>query len=243
MDRSSRRSAARASVSGGGRAADFPQAVGAEPLIAAALRRGVMGAHQQPTPKEPVMRTLMHSGNLARYGGLIATVVLVAFGVGAVYSGIDGRDMVRDNLRQENIVGTPDSTIPGQVVDTGSEARAFADVMRRHALEATGGKTYAEMDRFLAKGGGTTSDEKAALVQGGRPVDNPARNIWVTETALATALNTAYFAEQVALFSIVMGIALLLTGVGFGVVSLRLLKRDREAADTRVPASGSTQSA
>ena len=91
--------------------------------------------------------------------------------------------------------------------------------MRHHALEATDGKTYAEMDRFLAaKGGGTTSDESAALVQNGKPVDNPARNIWVTETALSTALNTAYFAEQVALFSIVMGFALLLTGVGFGIV-------------------------
>jgi hypothetical protein len=182
------------------------------------------------------MRTLTHS-NFARYGGIIAAVVLVAFGVGSIYSGVDGRNMVRDNLRQENIVGTPDSKIPGQLVSTGSEARAFADVMRAHTLEATGGKTYAEMDRFLAKGGGTTSDEKAALVQKGEPVENPARNIWVTSAALSTALNTAYFAEQVALFSIIMGIALLLTGVGFGVVSLRLLKRERQT-DMRVPVTG-----
>jgi hypothetical protein len=185
------------------------------------------------------MRTLTHS-NFTRYGGIVASVILIAFGIGAVYSGVDGRDMVRDNLRAEKIVGTPDSKIPGQVVDTGSEARAFADVMRHHTMEATGGKTYAEMDRFLAEGGGTTSDEKAALVENGKPVDNPARNIWVTETALSTALNTAYFAEQVALFSIVMGFALLLTGAGFGVVSVRLLKRGREAADVRVPASGAT---
>lgn len=186
------------------------------------------------------MRTLTHSGNIARYGGIIASVVLIAFGIGSVYSGVDGRDMVRDNLRAEKIVGTPDSTIPNQLVDTGGEARAFAKVMRGHALEATGGKTYAEMDRFLAKGGGTTSDEKAALVQGGKPVDNPARNIWVTETALSTALNTAYFAEQVALFSIVIGFALLLTGVGFGIVSIRLLKRPRQTADVRVPAAGAS---
>src|SRR5215212_125960 len=125
-------------------------------------------------------------GTLTRYGGIAASIILIAFGIGAVYSGIDGRDLVRDNLRAEQIVGTPDSTIPNQLVDTGSEARAFAKVMRGHALEATGGKTYAEMDRFLAaKGGGTTSDEKAALVQNGKPVDNPARNIWVTETALS----------------------------------------------------------
>ena len=183
------------------------------------------------------MRSPKHPSDLARRGGLVASLVLLAFGIGAVYSGLDGRDTVRDNLRQENIVGTPDSTIPGQRVDSGSEARAFADVMRKHTLAATEGKTYAEMDRFMAKGGGTTSDEKAALVQGGKPVDNPARNIWVTETALSTALNTAYFAERVALFSIVMGIALLLTGVGFGIVSLRLLRRTPAArADLRAAA-------
>jgi hypothetical protein len=178
---------------------------------------------------------------LTRYGGIAASVILIAFGVGAVYSGLDGRGMVRDSLRAEQIVGTPDSTIPGQRVDTGSEARAFADVMRLHALEASGGKTYAELDRFLAaKGGGTTSDEKAALTQSGKPVDNPVRNLWVTETALSTALNTAYFAEQVALFSIVMGFALLLIGLGFGVVSIRLLSGGRKTADVRVPAAGAT---
>jgi hypothetical protein len=45
----------------------------------------------------------------------------------------------------------------------------------------------------------------------------------VTSTALSTALNTAYFAKSVATFAIVMGIALLLTGIGFLVVSVRLL--------------------
>jgi hypothetical protein len=172
---------------------------------------------------------------LTRYGGIVASIILIAFGIGAVYSGLDGRDTVRDQLRAERIIGTPDSTIPGKLVDTGSEARAFADVMRDHTLAATDGNTYAEMDRFLAKGGGTTNDEQAAVVQNGKPVDNPARQIWVTETALSTALNTAYFAERVALFSIVMGIALLLSGIGFAVVSLRLLTRTPDEARAGAP--------
>jgi hypothetical protein len=176
---------------------------------------------------------------LTRYGGIIASVILIVFGIGAIYSGVDGRSLVRDELRQENIVGTPDSTIPGQRVDTGSEARAFSEVMRKHALEATGGQTYAEMPRFIGKDGKPTNDEAAAAIdeKSGKPVENGARNIWVTETALATALNTSYFAERVALFSIVMGIALLLTGMGFGVVSLRLLRREA------VPAGGRTAGA
>ena len=42
----------------------------------------------------------------------------------------------------------------------------------------------------------------------------------MTQTALTTALNTSFFAERVALFSIVMGAALLLTGIGFFVLTL-----------------------
>ena len=171
-----------------------------------------------------------------RYGGIVASVILIAFGIGAVYSGIDGRNYVRDNLAAEKIVGTPDSTIPNQKVDTGSEAQAFADVMRKHTLEATNGQTYAEMPRFMGKNGQPTNDEKAAaLTPKGTPQDNPARQIWVTQTALSNALNMSYFAEQVALFSIVMGVALLLTGVGFGIVSIRLLKRrEPESVTDRV---------
>ena len=181
---------------------------------------------------------------LTRYGGIIASIILIAFGIGAIYSGVDGRNYVRDNLAAEKIVGTPDSTIPNQKVDTGSEAQAFADVMRKHTLEATGGQTYAEMPRFLGKDGKPTNDEAAAQTRpSGAPVDNPARQIWVTQTALSNALNMSYFAEQVALFSIVMGIALLLTGVGFGVVSVRLLRKGREQADMRVPARGAAPAA
>ena len=53
-----------------------------------------------------------------------------------------------------------------------------------------------------------------------RPVDNGLRNLWVTETALTTALNTSYMAEQLSLFGIVVGIALLLAGIGFGILAL-----------------------
>jgi hypothetical protein len=41
----------------------------------------------------------------------------------------------------------------------------------------------------------------------------------VTETALATALNMAFFAEQVSTFGIVVAIALILAGLGFGILA------------------------
>jgi len=168
---------------------------------------------------------------LIRYGGIAASVMLIAFGVGSVYSGFDGRDRVQSDLAREQIVGTPDSTIPGQKVDTGSEAQAFADVIRKHTLEATGGQTYAQMGRFLDASGKPTKDEAAAAKdpKTGKPVENPLRNMWVTATALTTALNTAYFAESVSTFVIVMGIALTLAGIGFLILTIRLL-RPAEAA-------------
>jgi hypothetical protein len=160
------------------------------------------------------------------YAGIAASVVLIAFGIGSIVTGFDGRNTIQDDLKRERIVGTPDSTIPGQLVDTGGEAHAFANVMRKHSLEATGGRTYAEMGRFVDDNGKETDDEKKAAKdpKTGQPVENEKRNIWVTETALATALNVSYFAERVSTFAIVMGIALLLTGIGFLVLTLSLLR-------------------
>jgi hypothetical protein len=163
------------------------------------------------------------------YGGIVASLILIAFGVGAIAIGIDGRSEVRDAIAEQNITATPDAAEltngklePGQAIKTGAEAKAFADIMEYHALESTEGKRYAEMGRFLTADGKETSDEALAAKdpKTGRPVENGLRNLWVTETALTTALNTSFFAERVALFSIVMGSALLLTGIGFLVLTL-----------------------
>jgi hypothetical protein len=162
------------------------------------------------------------------YGGIVASVILVAFGAGAIVIGATGFDDVRDEIAQQKIVAGDDAAEltdgklqPGDEIKTGAQARSFADIMEHHTLEATGGKRYAEMGRFLTADGSDTNDEaQAAKTDEGRPVENGLRNMWVTETALSTALNTAFFAERVAVFSIVMGVALLLTGIGFLVLTL-----------------------
>lgn len=173
---------------------------------------------------------------LFEYGGIAASVILIVFGAGSIALGAWGINEVRDNLARERIVGTPDSSIPGQKVDTGSEAKAFASVMRKHALEATDGRTYAEMGRFIDAQGNETNDEEAAAKdpKTGQPVANAARNIWVTETALSTALNMAYLGERVSVFGVVMGVALLLTGIGFVVLMLSGVLR-REPATAPAP--------
>jgi hypothetical protein len=208
---------------------------------------------------------------LFEIGGLIAAVVLIAFGVGAIVMSFDGRDTVSSSLKQEQITGTPDMTpqaiggevaaakkaqsqlfaklrgagaqitpspittpscsVAGKLVDTGSEARCFAQYMRIHTFGATSGLTYSQMGRFVAKPGtpvkftdglGATGDPKYAAVdpKTQQPVSNGRRDIWVTYTALTTALNTSFMASQLALFGIVVGVALLLSGFGFAILAI-----------------------
>jgi hypothetical protein len=207
------------------------------------------------------------SKKLWSYAGVAASVVLIVFGSVSIVMALSGRSEVRNDVKRENIVGSPDMTpaaikaeaakaglknapfptctVANKEINTGARAKCFAQYMRIHTLEATGGQTYAQMPRYATADGKGTNDVKAALTKGGSPVDNPARNIWVTETALTTALNTSFFAEQVSLFTLVVGIALLLSGIGFLVLTLRLLLPDAQrekAAETSavkpVPAAG-----
>jgi hypothetical protein len=191
---------------------------------------------------------------LFEIGGVVAAVVLIAFGVVTIVMGANGRSTVQDSLKQEQIVGTPDMTpeaiaasakeagLPGNIslptkavadqpIDTGDEARAFAGYMRIHALEATGGLTYAQMPRYATDDGNGTNDPAlASKDENGQPVSNGARNIWVTETALATALNMSYMAEQLSLFSIIIGVALVLAGLGFGILAIGGALRNPDTA-------------
>ena len=127
-------------------------------------------------------------------------------------------------------VDYPTCSVAGKPIDTGARARCFAQYMNIHALEATGGFVYSEMGIYTAKpdapksellpGGGTNNTDYAETdPKTNQPVQNASRNVWVTETALATALNTSYMASQLSLFSLVVGIALVLAGIGFIVLA------------------------
>jgi hypothetical protein len=199
------------------------------------------------------------------FGGLVAAAVLIAFGITAVVMGVNGRNTVNSSLANEYIVGSADMTpsaikaeakqagiysavkewptksVADLKINTGDRARAFAGYMRIHALEASGGLTYAQMGRFLAKPGtpakftdgqgGTNIDKYAAVdPKTKQPVDNGRRNVWITETALTTALNTSYMASQLGLFGIVVGIALLLSGFGFAILAIGGALRNPQTA-------------
>jgi hypothetical protein len=176
-------------------------------------------------------------------GGVIAAVVLIAFGGGAIVMSFQGRSVVKHELLQQKIVGASDMTpkaaaseakaaglsksvtLPtcsaaGKTVESGATARCFASYMRIHALVSTGGLVYSQVPQYATANGEGTNETAKALMVHEQAVENPARTTWVTETALSTALNTSYMAEQLGLFGIVVGVALLLAGAGFGILAL-----------------------
>jgi len=192
----------------------------------------------------------MNTRRILEFGGIAAGVLMLAFGIGSLVLGINARNTVGKELTREFIVGSPDMNpseiekavkeagltnvpipscdVADKEIKTGADAHCFAQYMRIHALESSGGNTYAQMGRFVAAAApsdpkGTSDEAAAAKDESGEPISNSARNTWVTETALSTALNVSYMAEQLGLFSIVVGIALILSGIGFIILALAVL--------------------
>jgi hypothetical protein len=148
----------------------------------------------------------MSNRRLLEWGGVAAGVVLIGFGIVSLVLSIAGHNEVRTQLEREQIVGSPDMTpdaiakeaqdaglpasielptcsVAGEEVDTGSEAKCFADYMRIHALESTGGLTYAQMGQYVSAAdpsdkAGTNDPAAAQKDADGNPVSNSARNIW-----------------------------------------------------------------
>jgi len=187
-------------------------------------------------------------------GGFLAGGVLILFGIVAIFMGATGFNTTRDAIKAEGITfgSTDDPAVAkyadqwaGEQVTTGDQARAFANIMRTHTLDSTGGLTYAEMGRFQSAAkpddpAGTSDEEAAAKDESGQPISNGARTIWVTETALTTALNVSYMAERLSVFGLVVGIALFLTGIGLVILAFAVFGKraeSQEFAVARAPAT------
>ena len=183
----------------------------------------------------------------------IGTIVLAIYGHHTVKTELERQkitgtpDMTPSAIKEEAAkaglknVDLPTCDVAGKPITTGPRARCFAQYMNVHALEATGGFVYSEMGRYAAKpdapkselavGGGTDNPQYAEVdPKTNQPVSNGARDIWVSETGLSTALNVSYMASALSLFSLVVGIALLLAGVGFIVLALTAMSGGARAA-------------
>ena len=129
---------------------------------------------------------------MARTGGrsgLIGTIVIVV-GIIFAVAGVVTWFVVSDQLAAEKITVSEDADfLAGQDVTGPFTAYAEAQVINKHALEATGGKTYAELDR-----------------------DDPARQTAMQASFLRASLFTSVVAFGVAALATVLGIVLVLIG-------------------------------
>jgi hypothetical protein len=135
---------------------------------------------------------------------MVSGIVMIALGV-ATYL------LVQDQLSDENITVSEDAdNFAGEPVEGPLTAYAEAEVIKDHALEAGGGKTYAELDR-----------------------EDPARDTVMNASFLRASLFTSVVAFGVA--ALVAGLGVLMFLIGLAMLSLD--KRGRISVDDDEPAA------
>ncbi|HLG00045.1 MAG TPA: hypothetical protein VI916_06215 [Acidimicrobiia bacterium] len=147
---------------------------------------------------------------------MVLGLVFIGAGVYTVNRGFDAKDQVRSELLGQNITTTEDASIPNARVDDAATAKSMADIIDVHSREATEGRTYAEMGRFLAADGGDTNDEAAAALDAsGKPIANPLRSVAFQASALRTSLYTSVMAFNIA--DLVVGLGFMMSALGVAV--------------------------
>lgn len=139
----------------------------------------------------------------------MAVIVIVA-GVIFVIASIGSWIAVKAQLTAENITVADDAgRFAGQPVDGPLTAYEQANVINKHALEATGGKTYAELAQ-----------------------DDPTRQVAMTASFLRASLFTSVLAFGVSAMAGGLGITLIIIGVALGFAA-----KDEESTEAEVSAS------
>jgi hypothetical protein len=152
-------------------------------------------------------------------GLMIIGLVFLAGGIYTVTQGLDARAQVRDELVTQAITTPEDASIPNVAVTDAATAQSMADIIGVHSLEATGGRSYAELGRYLTPDGTDTSDETLALKdEAGNPVPNPIRNVAFQATSLRTSLYTSVMAFKVS--ELVIGLGVMVALLGFVIVGV-----------------------
>jgi hypothetical protein len=111
---------------------------------------------QTTSVDRPVPVTRRRIDHLLVGAGLAVTVVLVIAGALLAWGNAFARDYVHDELAAQNITFPTEDELreegrddlvehAGELVDTGTEAEAYADYIAGHVEEIGGGQTYAEL--------------------------------------------------------------------------------------------------
>lgn len=126
----------------------------------------------------------MTSRTLAAYGSMVLGVLLIVGSIGTWM-------LVSSTLAEQNITTPPDACLPEQQVDGPFTAYCQAEIIQEHALESTGGLTYAELDR-----------------------EDPLRDVAMNASFLQASLFTSVLAFGVAAMAFAMGVIFILIGLG-----------------------------
>ena len=142
--------------------------------------------------------------------GIIVMVVGVIFAVAGVVTYV----IVSNELAAEHITVSEDAKyLAGQDVTGPFTAYSQAETISKHALQATGGKTYAELGK-----------------------DDPARQTAMQASFLRASLFTSVVAFGVAALAAVLGVVLFLIGW-----ALRSLGRSPLVSDTAAPSRSAAE--
>ena len=152
---------------------------------------------------------------------LALAIAAFAVGVGGILAGSWSIFYTYSSIAGENIVTPDDAAIASQPVRGPLTLKAQADIIREHALRVTGGKTFAEMPRTVQK---LDESDQPILDENGEPVmvPNAARDIWITATALRTALQLGIMAYMLGAFVVLFGFISVATGFAFLFIKKRL---------------------
>ena len=149
------------------------------PTEVVAVPTDVVAVPAEPTPAKPSTGALR----------VLSIIVMVA-GALLMIAGVITWFVVRDQLAEEKIVVSDDAPfLGGSDVDGPFSAYAQAEAINDHALEASGGLTYAQL-----------------------PQDDPTRDTVMTASFLRASLFTSVVAFGVAAFAFAIGIVLVLVG-------------------------------
>ncbi len=142
----------------------------------------------------------------------LAGLALIVAGPVMLYKGFDGKSQVVSQLKQEKIVTAEDASIPNTPVTNAATAQAQADVIWKHMMEASGGKTFAELPR-----------------------DSQVRPTLQSGDSLRSALLSSVLAWNIA--NLVIGLGAVFTGLGFVFLALAFAVRPSKV---RVPANAAS---
>ncbi len=144
----------------------------------------------------------------------VSSIVAIIAGAILVIGGVWGIFFTYKNIAQEKITTPQDASISQRRVLGPFTLKAQADIIRKHTLESTQNKTFAEMPRQIQK-----TDDQGSLIfdSEGKPVmvPNTSRDIWITATTLTTALNLGILTYVFSALIILLGFISIWTGIVF----------------------------